>query len=313
MEHVAGCSDCARFWEDLHGAQRLAMGLPQARVGSRFRDEVWQRIQAGEGAPDNIAQEPVPALAKVRYGLLGAAAAAVFILAVHYGFRPGVVEPSGDPSGEELAKVAEPLVTTPAPAVRDLTPANLAVHTANQVSMAARSLRHRSRTLTRVEQFQPEVIRDVREKIETMRSGLVMLKQLREGFGIEFRDNDARDCLTRVLTTLEFHPNLEQPEQVRQTLHAITGCSLDRLQENLRFSPKHNLPHDPRFALWANRMFIEQHRIMRNMIVIPSFGQPWELRIFAMIGGIPAPADPSAQTEEAKPRGPRKLRERSPR
>ena len=82
MGHIAQCSGCARFWEELKAAQEIVLGLPQAKVGSHFRDDVWQRIQSGEGAPDTIAQEPVPVLTKVRYGLLGAAAAAAFTEAV---------------------------------------------------------------------------------------------------------------------------------------------------------------------------------------------------------------------------------------
>jgi hypothetical protein len=303
MDHVARCSDCARFWEDLHGAQELAMGLPEARVGSRFRDEVWQRIQAGEGAPDNIAQEPVPVLTKIRYGVFGAAAAAVFILAVHFGFRPAVHEPA-EPNGEDVANIVnEPPVTPPAmPVVADLTAANLAAHTANQVSIAARSLRSRSRTLTDVKQLRPEVIRDVRENIETVRSGLVILKRLR----IEFRNNDARDCLTRVLTTLEFHQNLEQPEQVRQTLHAISGCSFDRLQESLLFNVTHNRPPPPEFFMWLNE-HPEQNRIIRHMVMLPD-AQQGEFRFFWIVG-TPPPAQPTPPQKIQS----RKLRERTPR
>ncbi len=46
MDHMAQCSGCSRFWEELKAAQELALSLPQARAGSHFRDEVWQRIQA---------------------------------------------------------------------------------------------------------------------------------------------------------------------------------------------------------------------------------------------------------------------------
>ena len=315
MDHVARCSNCARFWEELRAAQELALGLPQAKVGPHFRDDVWQRIQAGEGAPDNIAQEPVPALTKVRYGLLGAAAAAVFILAVHYGVgnSPIIQEsPEVDPvASSNTADVTEPAVTAypfATPAVTDLTPANLAARTAERVSVAARSLRNRSRNLTNIADFRPEVIRDVRREMETMQSGLLMLRQLREGFGIEFRDPEARDCETRVLTTLEINSKLEQPEQVMRTLHAVTGCSLDRLHEKLLFSWKSNIPNE-RFLRIVRE---HEHQILRFVQIVPMrWGQPGEMGVnLQMIQIAPLPAGPEQQPEKTNPP---KLRERSPR
>jgi len=330
MGHIAQCSGCARFWEELKAAQEIVLGLPQAKVGSHFRDDVWQRIQSGEGAPDTIAQEPVPVLTKVRYGLLGAAAAAAFIVAVHYsvGSSPVIQEPpeveiaNDTTNGTELPVVPRPSAT---PAVADLTPANLAVTTAERVSQAARSLRNRSKNLTNISDFQPEVMRDVRQQIATVQNGLVILKQLRKEFGIEFRDREARDCETRVLTTLEMNSKLERPEQVMATLNAMTGCSLDRLHEKLLFSWRSNIP-DERFL----RSFVRQHereiRLFVRIVPMPPgqpgeirvfrpSEQPGEVRVFRMIRIVPPPAGPEKQPEKTdlpkRKTEPPKLRERS--
>lgn len=82
MEHVAQCRECETFWEELQAAQRLVLSLPREEVGESFRDQLWQRIQAGEGTPEAVFHEPVPLAAKVRYALVGAAAAAAVLVAV---------------------------------------------------------------------------------------------------------------------------------------------------------------------------------------------------------------------------------------
>ncbi len=320
MGHVASCSGCARFWEELKAAQGLVLRLPQAKVGSRFRDDVWRRIQSGEGAPDAIAQEPVPVFTKVRYGLLGAAAAAVFILAVHYGTGNGgtIQEPpevdrvaTGTPdqtNSSVMSTVApDPFV---APTVGELNPVNLAATAAEQVSQAARSLRNRSKNLTNISDFQPEVLQEVRQDLQTVQSGLVVLKELQQGgFGIELRDDDARDCLTRVLTTLEMSPELEQPEQVMRVLSAVTGCSLDRLAKNLRFSME-SARLNERFLLKLRQWEAQRHQLLRHMLIVPvPTGQPGELQ-FQMLRIEPQHMPPQEPRKKDAPGG---LRERSPR
>lgn len=326
MGHIAQCSGCAHFWEELKAAQELVLGLPQAQVGPGFRDDVWQRIQSGEGAPDTIAQEPVPVLTKMRYGLLGAAAAAVFILAVHYGVgNSSIIQESPEPGAVASGTTdvtKSPVTVTKSPVtpqvtpfvtphvatatVADLTPANLAAKTAEQVSLAARSLRNRSKNLTNISDFRPEVIRDVRREIKMVQHGLVMLKLLRKDYGIEFRDREASDCETRVLTTLAINSELEQPEQIMRTLHALTGCSLDRLHERLLFSLRSNIPNE-RFLriVWEN-----QHQILRFVRIVPiPSGRPGEMRVcFRMIQVVPQPAGPEKQPAKTEPA---KLRERS--
>jgi hypothetical protein len=309
MAHVDKCSGCARFWGELKAAQELVLGLPQAKVGSRFRDEVWQRIQSGEGAPDTIAQEPVPVLTKVRYGLLGAAAAAAFILAVHYGVgrSPAIQERE---VANTTTDATQPVDTPPpiaTPTVTDLTPANLAARTAEQVSLAARSLRNRSKNLTNSSDFQPEVLQAVRRDIETMQNGLVVLRHLRQDYGIEFRDGEARDCETRVLTTLEISPKLERPEEIREALYALTRCSLERLHQKLLYSWESNIPNDERFVQFLR----ENARRLRALHFVPMpSGQPGAMQFEFLFTVPPPPTAPERRPENTKPR---KLRERSPR
>ncbi|MCA8952560.1 MAG: hypothetical protein KDE27_23815 [Planctomycetes bacterium] len=80
MQHATACVECGAFWEELQAAQRLALTLPREQVGASFRDGLWERIRAGEGTPSAVFHEPVPMLAKVRYALTGAAAAAGILL-----------------------------------------------------------------------------------------------------------------------------------------------------------------------------------------------------------------------------------------
>ncbi len=82
LNHISECDPCAQSWEDHQRAQQLVSNLPKQSVSRGFRDELSARIQAGEGASDAIFGEPVPILAKAQYVLAGAAAAAVFLVAM---------------------------------------------------------------------------------------------------------------------------------------------------------------------------------------------------------------------------------------
>jgi anti-sigma factor RsiW len=80
MAHVAECSECDRFWTELQQAQELIVQLPRMCVGGDFRERLFDRIRTGEGTPPAVFHEPVPVLAKVRYALTGAAAAAAVLV-----------------------------------------------------------------------------------------------------------------------------------------------------------------------------------------------------------------------------------------
>lgn len=80
MQHAAQCGSCGTFWHELQAAQRLTLRLQQPRVSEGFRETLWRRIESGEGTPEAVFREPVPALTKLRYALTGAAAAAAVLL-----------------------------------------------------------------------------------------------------------------------------------------------------------------------------------------------------------------------------------------
>ena len=107
LAHAEACAPCGQFWEELQSAQRLTLSLRPTQVGGDFREGLWERIQAGEGTPDAVFQEPIPVATKVRYTLSGAAAAAALLI--------GVTLLQGErqaPSASEEAAVTAP-VTTP--------------------------------------------------------------------------------------------------------------------------------------------------------------------------------------------------------
>jgi hypothetical protein len=81
MQHLTECEVCASFWSELQAAQQLTLQLPKEHVSEGFREQLWERIRAGEGTPDAVFHEPVPLLTKARYALTGAAAAAAVLLA----------------------------------------------------------------------------------------------------------------------------------------------------------------------------------------------------------------------------------------
>lgn len=99
MQHVAQCDGCETFWSELQAAQRLVLQLPRERVGERFREQLWERIRAGEGTPEAVFHEPVPVVAKLRYALTGAAAAAAVLL--------GVLTLRPDRGGEPTPPIAD--------------------------------------------------------------------------------------------------------------------------------------------------------------------------------------------------------------
>lgn len=107
MDHVAACPACAEFWRELQAAQALAVRLPRHRVGAEFREQLFDRIQAGEGTPPAVFQEAVPFAAKIRYTLTGAAAAAAVLVAATLVQRESPDAPTTDP------RASTPLASTP--------------------------------------------------------------------------------------------------------------------------------------------------------------------------------------------------------
>jgi hypothetical protein len=104
LQHAESCSACGAFWAELQAAQQLTLHLQQPRVSPGFRDQLWERIRAGEGTPEAVFHEPVPLMAKLRYALTGAAAAAALLAAAMWISRDQ--RPAGEPLGprEPLAQ-----------------------------------------------------------------------------------------------------------------------------------------------------------------------------------------------------------------
>ncbi len=123
MQHADGCADCAAFWSELQQAQELILRLPRQRTGGGFREALWERIQSGEGTPPAVFHEPVPVATKVRYVATGAAAAALLLIAFHFGTNRSSATPeqlgSAKPRAESVtasppvASVTPPAITQP--------------------------------------------------------------------------------------------------------------------------------------------------------------------------------------------------------
>ncbi len=111
MQHATQCDDCGTFWAELQAAQQLTLRLQRPRVSGDFRESLWQRIQAGEGTPDAVFHEPVPMLAKLRYALAGAAAAAAALLCVTW------LGPKDEGLTPRLVAKADPADASPRPIV----------------------------------------------------------------------------------------------------------------------------------------------------------------------------------------------------
>ena len=48
-DHLGECARCREIDHELSAARQLALSLPVQRVSQGFREELWQRIRAGEG------------------------------------------------------------------------------------------------------------------------------------------------------------------------------------------------------------------------------------------------------------------------
>ena len=107
LAHIASCGDCDRVWTDLQKAQDLVLNLPVQKTSRDFRQTLWARIEAGEGAPEVKLTEPVGAWTKARYVLAGAAAAALLIISSKLLLTP-LVAPTEKTRPEVIAKVDSP-------------------------------------------------------------------------------------------------------------------------------------------------------------------------------------------------------------
>ncbi len=104
LDHLASCEPCTRFWSELERTRNVASRLSQHRVGADFRTRLFARIESGEGTPTAVFTEPVSIGARVRYMLVGAAAAAA-VLAIASLLKDNGSERA---RGDEAMFVAQP-------------------------------------------------------------------------------------------------------------------------------------------------------------------------------------------------------------
>lgn len=106
LDHLADCGACATLSDEMQSAHEMALSLPQERVGTDFTDTLWERIQSGEGTPEAVFDEPIPWATRVRYVASGAAAAALFLVALNW-WSTATPTDSMTPTGEQTVARAE--------------------------------------------------------------------------------------------------------------------------------------------------------------------------------------------------------------
>jgi hypothetical protein len=186
LEHVQECRDCARTLREMQRAQDLALNLPVLPTGTGFRQTLWERIRAGEGAPEQALTSPVPWTTKVRWLLSGAVAAAALLVAASLWLRktdPGSspVQPVREDQAPAVARADHELVAE-VPQPLPLQPTFLAQSGA---AAAADSARRLQGVLRRIEQApQPptydEIRADLREGIEEFTASARLMRWMHD-------------------------------------------------------------------------------------------------------------------------------------
>ncbi len=119
LAHAEACDACGQFWNELQAAQQLTLSLHEPQVNGDFRDSLWERIHAGEGTPDAVFVEPVPAWTKVRYALTGAAAAAALLVGASLLQQEAGPQPRIDERATTRAPAHSPAGAQPVAQARD--------------------------------------------------------------------------------------------------------------------------------------------------------------------------------------------------
>ena len=245
----------------MRAAQTAVLGLGEHRVSPNFRDDVWERIHAGEASPEILLQEPVSPATKFRYGLLGAAAAAVFLVALN------LMDPTSPGDPLDPTEVAElDSVKTP------LTPATLADHTLEELSAAQQGLRRRD----------PANSRSMRQDIEVLRGGLTFLHGLENRRFLQLTGED--DCVRSAMSIAQKMSEQGSDwsrEEVDALREALEDCPVD----SVRFMfPRQAMEQEFRQFLQDNPHLIPFFQGMRNPVIIPNFGAiPSTRRVQIMI------------------------------
>lgn len=289
MQHLQDCADCQLSWQELQAAQRLVFNhLPEPRVAPGFRDEVWTRIRAGEGAPEITLQEPVSVGTKLRYGLVGAAAAAALLFFLHnHGEGTTPSEP------QEVAERQDP---RPAPAPKLVVVEEdretetkseseaeeksfgpgpgqiIAQQAVDKVASASRNLRQRAPQILNGEIRQNRgLFEAVQQDIFTIDKSLLLLDGMVAERVVRL-DDDAQRCIAHARATL----SMLQPDRVEnlpQVVNNLTSCSLETLPRNFSFYPYAATP-----GLQRVLQRFDQHQLSQLMRILQPRGQVFILK-----------------------------------
>jgi hypothetical protein len=205
MQHVAECQACAGFWSELQAAQQLILQLPTQRVGDTFREQLWERVRAGEGTPDAVFREPIPLASKLRYATTGAAAAAI-VLATAMWWHRTRGSAANDivtfaPSGDAVALAPRDATHDPLPpvdtspllnAARPLTADLVAVEAAKQLQQHYQLTSAAIRELDASDPSAPQhafAVQRVFDNAVDLRHLCELLIELRDRDRLSFRDS----------------------------------------------------------------------------------------------------------------------------
>ncbi len=283
MAHVDKCPKCNQVWEEMQTTQSLVFGLKQHQVTRSFRDDVWERIHSGEGSPEILLQEPITTLTKVRYGLIGAAAAAAFLFGVNLLTTdnsspientpdPEVVEINRDTLDNETkdnTEKAPNAIESPVELVSgDLAAAgHLATQAIAKVASAANRLRIRKPVILRGKTDNQQLWQEVNQDVQTIDGGLHVLDSLQRNELVRL-EPISRACMEAARNTLKTY-RFDQHLQSINLVRTLDECSLDGLAKvQVTFSlPQFQAPQGLLFGIIADdpvlRDILTQLEILR--------------------------------------------------
>lgn len=231
LEHLAGCTRCRSLDRELEAARELALSLPLQRVGPSFREELWQRIRAGEGTPEAVFHEPVSLRTKVRYFATGVAAAGVLLAATHL-LRPRPEPaPVVDRQAQQLRPVdvatapMPPATASRTPLLEPATPAQLATLVTDAYTDAVRKLRDRAADLD--QRPTPEAVEHIREQAERAGRFAGLLRWMVKGEYLHFAEDDAASIAAIEVLGGQVR-DFRDPESLRRVLRPLHGLRVDQ-------------------------------------------------------------------------------------
>ena len=227
-DHLTQCGTCQNTDKELNAARELALSLPVQHVSGGFREELWQRIRAGEGTPEAVFREPVPLATKLRYFGTGAAAAGLLIFAAHW-LRSQAPVHAPQSSGPHAVEVAEarPGKLVPRDSIMGLSPATpdgLAELVADGYTDAVRTLHARAQTIE-TQPLTSEGIDKLRQQIEYANRYAGMLRWL-DGKYLNLLEDD-RDRLTAIELVGDQVRSHRDADSLRRVLRPIQSLRVE--------------------------------------------------------------------------------------